>query len=101
MNVSENTVAARMAELGLAGRPPKRRRSLTRQGRRPRTEDLFSRRMLGHAMSEHHDAALVVASLRMAAAIRGGDVDGVVFHTDRGSEGGFNRSSQHSDRGVE
>ncbi len=28
--VSENTVAARMAELGLTGRPPKRRRSLTR-----------------------------------------------------------------------
>jgi transposase InsO family protein len=50
------------------------------------TEDLFSRRMLGHAMSEHHDAALVVASLQMAAATRGGDVDGVIFHTDRGSE---------------
>jgi hypothetical protein len=32
--VSENTVAARMAELGLRRRPPKRRRSLTRQGRR-------------------------------------------------------------------
>ncbi|MFC6094976.1 DDE-type integrase/transposase/recombinase [Saccharothrix lopnurensis] len=122
--ISENTVAARMVEPGLAGRPPKRRRSLTRPGRRPAardlvrrnftavapdvlwcgdvtqidtderplylatTEDLFSRRMLGHAMSEHHDAALVVASLGMAAAIRGGDVDGVVFHTDRGSEGG-------------
>ncbi len=120
--VSENTVAARMAGLGLAGRPAKRRRSLTRQGRRPvardlvhrtftavapdvlwcgdvtqidtdegpfylaTTEDLFSRRMLGYAMSGHHDAALVVASLRMAATTRGGDVDGVVFHSDRGSE---------------
>ncbi|WP_207926017.1 IS3 family transposase [Actinocrispum wychmicini] len=50
------------------------------------TEDLFSRRMLGYAMSAHHDAALVVASLRMAAATRGGDVDGVIFHSDRGSE---------------
>ncbi|NKZ03149.1 DDE-type integrase/transposase/recombinase [Actinomadura latina] len=49
-------------------------------------EDLFSRRMLGHAMSEHHDAALAVASLQMAATTRGGDVDGVIFHTDRGSE---------------
>ncbi|XVQ11137.1 hypothetical protein ACQP1W_00745 [Spirillospora sp. CA-255316] len=39
-------------------------------------EDLFSRRMLGHAPSEHHDAALVVASLQMAAATRGGDVNG-------------------------
>jgi transposase InsO family protein len=121
--ISENTVAARMAELGLAGRPrPKQRRSLTRPGRRPAardlvrrnftavaasvlwcgdvtqidtdegpvclaaTEDLWSRRMLGHAMSEHHDAELVVASLRMAAAVRGGEVDGVIFHTDRGSE---------------
>ena len=31
--ISTNTVAVRMAELGLAGRPPKRRRSLTRRGR--------------------------------------------------------------------
>lgn len=42
--------------------------------------------MLGYAMSEHHDAALAVASLRMAATTRGGDVDGVIFHSDRGSE---------------
>jgi transposase InsO family protein len=37
-------------------------------------------------MSEHHDAALTVASLQMAVATRGGDVDGVIFHSDRGSE---------------
>jgi transposase InsO family protein len=120
--VSENTVAGRMVELGLAGRPPKRRRSLIRASRRPvardlvrrvftavapdvlwcgdvtqidtdegpfylaTTEDLFSRRMLGNAMSAHHDAALVVASLRMAATTRGGQVDGVIFRSDRGSE---------------
>jgi putative transposase len=47
--------------------------------------DLFSRRLLGYAMSEHHDAPLAVASLRMAAATRG-SVDGVIFHSDRGSE---------------
>jgi len=35
-------------------------------------EDLFSRRMLGHAMNEHHDAALAVASLQMAAATEAG-----------------------------
>ena len=34
------------------------------------TEDLFSRRLLGHAMSAHHDAALVVASLQMAVTSR-------------------------------
>ncbi|TDD01075.1 IS3 family transposase [Nonomuraea diastatica] len=120
--VSENTVAKRMAELGLAGRAPKKPRSLTRQGKRPAAldlvrrkftavapdvlwvgdvtmihtdegplylasvEDLFSRRFLGYAMSEHHDAALTTASLQMAVATRGGDVDGVIFHSDRGSE---------------
>jgi putative transposase len=90
--VGENTVARLIAELGLAGRKPKRRRSLPRQGKRPvapdrvrrrfsapapdvlwcgdMTEivtdqgklylatviDLFSRRLLGYAVSEHHDA---------------------------------------------
>jgi len=48
--------------------------------------DLFSRRMLGYAMSERHDADLAVASLSMAAANRGGTVDGVIFHSDRGTE---------------
>jgi transposase InsO family protein len=48
--------------------------------------DLFSRRLLGYSMGERHDAALVSASLRMAAATRGGTVDGVIFHSDRGSE---------------
>lgn len=125
--VSVNTVAEIMADLGLQGRrPPRRRRSLTRQGKRraaadlvhrrfdavapdvlwvgDMTEietgegklylatvlDLFSRRLLGYAMGAHHDAALVGASLNMAAATRGGQVDGVISHSDRGSEGGFN-----------
>jgi transposase InsO family protein len=48
--------------------------------------DLFSRRLLGYAMGEHHDADLIVAALNMAAATRGGTVDGVIFHSDRGSE---------------
>lgn len=41
--VSVNTVAARMAGLGLAGRPAARRRSLTRQGARPAASDLVGR----------------------------------------------------------
>jgi transposase InsO family protein len=53
--------------------------------------DLFSRRLLGYAMGAHHDAGLVVASLQMAAATRGGDVRGVIFHSDRGSEYGSRR----------
>jgi putative transposase len=120
--VSQNTVAEIMAERGWYGRAPKRRRSLTRQGKRPAAKDLvgrhfdavaqdvlwvgdmteidtaegklylatvidlFSRRCLGFAMGAHHDAALVSASLQMAAATRGGNVDGVIFHSDRGSE---------------
>ncbi|WP_406043294.1 IS3 family transposase [Micromonospora sp. NBC_00898] len=120
--VSVNTVAARMAQLGLAGRTPRRRCSLTKQGKRPVAPDrvrrqftavapdvlwcgditevvtdegklylatvidLYSRRLLGYAMSAHHDADLTQATLGMAAATRGGTVDGVIFHSDRGSE---------------
>jgi transposase InsO family protein len=61
--------------------------------------DLFCRRLLGYAMGELHDAELVVAALHMAVATRGGDVKRVIFHSDRGSEGGFNWSSQHFDLG--
>jgi len=46
--------------------------------------DLFSRRLLGYATSEQHNAALARASLQMAVATSG-DVDGVIFHSDRGS----------------
>jgi putative transposase len=48
-------------------------------------EDLFSRRLLGFAMSEHADAELARDALRMAVAVRGGSVAGVIFHSDRGS----------------
>jgi putative transposase len=48
--------------------------------------DLASRRLPGFAMSEHHDSAVAKAALCMAAAVRGGDVAGVVFHTDKGGE---------------
>ncbi|MER5490626.1 DDE-type integrase/transposase/recombinase [Streptomyces sp. NPDC002490] len=45
--------------------------------------DLFSRRLLGYPMGARHDADLVVAALNMAAATRGGDVRGGIFHSDR------------------
>jgi transposase InsO family protein len=48
--------------------------------------DLASRRLPGFALGEHHDAPLAKAALCMAAAVRGGDVDGVIFHTDKGGE---------------
>jgi transposase InsO family protein len=49
-------------------------------------EDLASRRIPGFAMSEHHDGPLAVAAVRMAVAVRGGDVTGVIFHSDHGGE---------------
>jgi transposase InsO family protein len=49
-------------------------------------EDLASRRLPGFAMSEHHDAPLAKAALCTAVAVRGGDVDGVIFHSDKGGE---------------
>jgi len=51
--------------------------------------DLCSRRLLGYAMGDHHDAGLTEAALRMAVVARAGGgrtTRGVVFHTDRGSE---------------
>lgn len=47
--------------------------------------DLFSRRLLGHATSCHPDTELAGQTIKMAVAARGGDVSGVIFHTDRGS----------------
>jgi putative transposase len=48
--------------------------------------DAASRRVLGFALGERHDAALAYSALAMAVAVRGGQVPGVVFHTDQGSE---------------
>ena len=50
-------------------------------------EDLYSRRILGFATSDSHPTAqLATAAINMAAAARGGDVTGVIFHTDKGSQ---------------
>ncbi|MGH9260315.1 MAG: hypothetical protein ACRD08_10545 [Acidimicrobiales bacterium] len=45
-----------------------------------------SRRIVGFAMGEHHDADLATAALQMAVAVRGGKeaIAGVIFHTDQG-----------------
>lgn len=121
--VSKNTVAALMAEVGLAARPKKKRKGTTRPGKgRWQAPDLVkrdfpaakinqkwygdgtgvgtgegtlylasvldaaSRRVLGFALSGHHDAELAYSALVMAVAVRGGQVPGVIMHTDRGSE---------------
>ena len=50
--------------------------------------DMRSRRIVGFALSEHHDTDLAYAALVMAVAVRGGRdaIAGVLFHTDQGSE---------------
>jgi putative transposase len=48
--------------------------------------DMGSRRVLGFALSEHHNAELAYGALAMAVAVRGGQVPGVILHTDQGSE---------------
>ena len=50
--------------------------------------DMGSRRIVGFALGEHHDAELAYGAMTMAVAIRGGKdaVTGVIFHTDQGSE---------------
>ena len=48
--------------------------------------DLAARRIPGFAIGEHHDAELATGALQMAAAVRGGDVSGVIHHSDKGSE---------------
>jgi putative transposase len=48
--------------------------------------DVGSRRVLGFALSEHHNAQLAYGALAMAVAVRGGQVPGVILHTDQGSE---------------
>jgi hypothetical protein len=127
-----------MADHGLAGHRPRRRRSLTKPdaasppapdllGRLfdpdqpdvawcgdvtyvPTEEgwlylasviDLASRHLLGWSMGERHHARLVTDALAAAVATRGRQrMDATIFHTDRGSEGGFNRSSQHLEMEV-
>jgi transposase InsO family protein len=48
--------------------------------------DLGSRRLVGWAMDETMPAGLVADALRRAAELRGGDIRGVIFHSDRGSQ---------------
>ena len=46
--------------------------------------DLFSRRVIGWSLAEHLRTTLVADALETAVATRGGHVDGVIFHSDRG-----------------
>ncbi len=49
-------------------------------------EDLASRRILGMSMAAHMRTSLVGDALTEAVGTRGGNVTGVVFHSDRGTQ---------------
>ncbi len=58
--------------------------------------DLCSREVIGYALAPHMRAGLAVDAI--SAAHQTGLVAGnAIMHTDRGSQGGFNWSSQHLD----
>ena len=56
--------------------------------------DVYSRMIVGWQLASHMRTQLVVDALEMAAGLRQ-PPGGLVAHTDAGSQGGFNRSSQH------
>ncbi|KAF1050274.1 MAG: hypothetical protein GAK38_00300 [Xylophilus sp.] len=56
--------------------------------------DLASRSIVGWSMAETMDAQLVCTALKSAVWLRL-PPPGLLVHTDRGGQGGFNRSSQH------
>ena len=63
-------------------------------------QDLFSRRIVGWQVADSLGAELALDALEMAIWSRGEGLDGgLVHHSDRGVQGGFNRSSQHLDHG--
>jgi hypothetical protein len=62
--------------------------------------DAFSRRVVGWSIDSSQTAGLVVNALGMAIENR--KAEGVVIHSDHGTQGGFNWSSQHLvDGGVD
>jgi putative transposase len=56
--------------------------------------DGYSRKVVGWAMADHLRAELALDALQMALGRRQ-PARGLIHHSDRGSQGGFNWSSQH------
>ena len=59
--------------------------------------DVYSRKIIGWAMDTNMRTELILDALQMAVTQR--QPSGVIHHSDRGSQGGFNRSSQHPEYG--
>ena len=58
--------------------------------------DAFSRKVIGWALETHLRVELAIAALDMALAARRPPPGSLIHHSDRGSQGGFKRSSQQS-----
>ena len=56
--------------------------------------DLATRKLIGYSMAGHMRAELTIDAITMAASHSQLE-PGCIFHTDQGSQGGFNWSSQH------
>ncbi len=63
-------------------------------------EDIGSRRIVGFAMADHMRTELVGSALEMAVAQRGGLVEGITFHHDRGAQVNTCRASSASSVGA-
>lgn len=61
-------------------------------------KDVCSNKIVGYAIDKRMKASLAVRALENALMQRGYP-EGVIVHSDRGSQGGFNRLSQHPKRG--
>lgn len=62
-------------------------------------KDVYSNRIVGYSIGSRMKSRLATTALSNAVARRS-DVAGCIVHTDRGSQGGFNRLSQHRLVGV-
>ena len=57
--------------------------------------DAFSRLIVGWRVAAHMRTEMVLDAVEMARRGRGARIEGLTVHSDAGSQGGFNRSSQH------
>ena len=61
--------------------------------------DVYSRLIIGWSIADHMRTELVTDALGMAIVRRHPDDGKTILHSDHGSQGGFNWSSQHLDPG--
>ena len=61
--------------------------------------DAYSRMIVGWRVASHMRTTMVLDAIEMARWSRGTTLAGLRCHSDAGSQGGINRSSQHLDHG--